>query len=51
MQLVCLRPTGEKLEETWNDAKKMLSNSQLLQNLKNYPKVRPCLGPVYLVPI
>ncbi|RYH28883.1 hypothetical protein EON65_10520, partial [archaeon] len=38
MQLVCLRPTGEKLEENWNDAKKMLGNSQLLQMLKNYPK-------------
>eukprot|EP01040_Poterioochromonas_malhamensis_P005875 gene5875-6317_t len=38
MQLVCLRPTGEKLEETWNDAKKMLSNSTLLASLKNYPK-------------
>lgn len=23
-QLVCLRPTGEKLEENWNDAKKVL---------------------------
>ena len=33
-----MRPTGEKLEENWNDAKKMLSNSQLLANLKNYPK-------------
>lgn len=38
MQLVCLRPTGEKLEENWNDAKKMLGNSQLLQLLKNFPK-------------
>jgi dynein heavy chain len=38
MQLVCLRPTGEKLEETWNDAKKMLGNSALLSMLKNYPK-------------
>ncbi len=38
MQLVCLRPTGEKLEENWNDAKKMLGNSQLLQLLKTYPK-------------
>ena len=34
MQLVCLRPTGEKLEENWNDAKKLLSNGSLLQNLK-----------------
>ena len=38
MQLVCLRPTGEKLEETWNDAKKMLSNSSLLVQLRNFPK-------------
>jgi dynein heavy chain len=38
MQLVCLRPTGEKLEENWNDAKKMLSNGGLLAALKNYPK-------------
>ena len=38
MQLVCLKPTGEKLEENWNDAKKMLGNSQLLQMLKSYPK-------------
>jgi dynein heavy chain, axonemal len=37
-QLVCLRPTGEKLEENWNDAKKLLGNSDLLQLLKNYPK-------------
>jgi hypothetical protein len=29
MQLVILRPTGEKLEENWNDAKKMLGNSQV----------------------
>jgi dynein heavy chain, axonemal len=29
MQLVILRPTGEKLEENWNDAKKLLSNSQV----------------------
>ena len=38
MQLVCLKPTGEKLEENWNDAKKLLSDSQLLQKLKGYPK-------------
>lgn len=38
MQLVCLKPTGEKLEESWNDAKKLLGNSQLLSLLKNYPK-------------
>ena len=38
MQLVCLRPTGEKLEESWNDAKKLLGNSSLLSMLKNYPK-------------
>ena len=33
-----LRPTGEKLDETWPDAKKMLSNSNLLNLLKAYPK-------------
>ena len=38
MQLVCLRPTGEKLEENWNDAKKLLGNSSLLQSLKSFPK-------------
>lgn len=38
LQLVCLRPTGEKLEENWGDAKKMLGNSNLLQLLKTYPK-------------
>jgi len=38
MQLVCLKPTGEKLEENWNDAKKLLGNGQLLQKLKDYPK-------------
>lgn len=38
MQLVVLRPTGEKLEENWNDAKKMLSNSDLLNKLKDFPK-------------
>lgn len=38
MQLVCLRPTGEKFEETWADAKKLLGNGNLLHLLKNYPK-------------
>jgi len=38
LMVVCLRPTGEKLDETWADAKKMLSNSQLLDKLKKYPK-------------
>ncbi|CAM9109021.1 unnamed protein product [Choristocarpus tenellus] len=38
MQCCVLRPGGEKYEETWADAKKMLSNSKLLDNLKNYPK-------------
>ena len=38
MQLVCLKPTGEKLEENWGDAKKILGNSQLLNLLKSYPK-------------
>lgn len=28
----------QKYEETWNDAKKVLGNSQLLSLLKNYPK-------------
>lgn len=28
----------QKLEENWNDAKKMLGNSQLLSMLKNFPK-------------
>ncbi|KAH8057484.1 dynein light chain binding protein [Aureococcus anophagefferens] len=40
LMVVCLRPTGEKLDETWADAKKMLSNSQLLDKLKKYPKAR-----------
>ena len=38
MQLCCLRPTGTKYEETWNDAKKLLSESSLLANLKGYAK-------------
>ena len=37
-QVVCLAPTGEKFTETWGDAKKMLSNGQLLNLLKGYPK-------------
>ena len=38
MQLIVLKPTGEKLEENWNDAKKLLSNGGLLQMLKTFPK-------------
>mmetsp|Transcript_25191 Transcript_25191/g.84661 ORF Transcript_25191/g.84661 Transcript_25191/m.84661 type:complete len:4540 (+) Transcript_25191:178-13797(+) len=38
LMVVCLRPTNEKLDETWADAKKMLSNPKLLQMLKLYPK-------------
>ena len=38
MQLVVLRPTGEKFEEDWGDAKKMLGNSSLLTMLKSFPK-------------
>jgi dynein heavy chain len=38
MQLVILKPTGEKFNEDWLDAKKLLGNSQLLQLLKAYPK-------------
>jgi len=38
MQLIVLKPTGEKLEENWNDAKKLLSNGQLLTMLKTFPK-------------
>ena len=37
-QVVCLSPTGEKLSESWSDAKKMLGNGKLLDLLKNYPK-------------
>ena len=37
-QCCLLRPGGEKYDETWGDARKMLSNSKLLDNLKNYPK-------------
>ena len=36
--VVCLRPTGVKLEETWADAKKMLADTSLLDKLKRYPK-------------
>merc|ERR1711871_1011717 len=38
MQLCVLRPTGTKYEENWNDAKKLLSESSLLANLKGYAK-------------
>ena len=38
MQLVVLRPTGEKFEEDWGDAKKMLGNGQLLNMLKTFPR-------------
>jgi dynein heavy chain len=38
MQLVVLRPTGEKFEEDWGDAKKMLGNPSLLNMLKNFAK-------------
>eukprot|EP01033_Poteriospumella_lacustris_P008676 gene8676-6241_t len=38
-QLVCLRPTGEKLDETqWNDAKKVLGHPNILNMLKGYQK-------------
>jgi dynein heavy chain len=43
VKIVCqictiLRPTGEKLDETWGDSKKMLGNAKLLDLLKDYPK-------------
>ncbi len=43
VKIVCqmctvLCPTGEKLDETWGDARKMLSNTRLLDLLKAYPK-------------
>ncbi len=43
VKIVCqictiLRPTGEKLDETWGDSKKMLGNAKLLELLKEYPK-------------
>ena len=37
-QLVHLRPTGEKLEESWVDGKKILGNGGLLNLLKGYDK-------------
>lgn len=37
-QLICLKPTGEKLAEDWNDAKKLLSNMGLLDSLRRYAK-------------
>mmetsp|Transcript_53278 Transcript_53278/g.159518 ORF Transcript_53278/g.159518 Transcript_53278/m.159518 type:complete len:3881 (-) Transcript_53278:473-12115(-) len=33
-----LRPTGEKLDDSWADSKKMLGNPKLLDLLKAYPK-------------
>lgn len=43
VKIVCqmctvLRPTNEKLDETWADSKKMLGNNRLLDLLKEYPK-------------
>jgi len=38
LMCTCLRPTGDKLEETWGDAKKMLGDSKLLDKLKLYKK-------------
>jgi dynein heavy chain len=38
LQLVCLKPTGEKLEEKWEDCRKMLGNNNLLALLKNFKK-------------
>lgn len=38
LMIINLRPTGEKLDETWADAKKMLSNASLLEKLKRYSK-------------
>ena len=35
---VVLRPTNEILDETWADAKKLLSHPKLLDSLKSYPK-------------
>eukprot|EP00595_Chromulina_sp_UTEXLB2642_P003598 CAMPEP_0196767344 /NCGR_PEP_ID=MMETSP1095-20130614/39365_1 /TAXON_ID=96789 ORGANISM="Chromulina nebulosa, Strain UTEXLB2642" /NCGR_SAMPLE_ID=MMETSP1095 /ASSEMBLY_ACC=CAM_ASM_000446 /LENGTH=575 /DNA_ID=CAMNT_0042134889 /DNA_START=1788 /DNA_END=3516 /DNA_ORIENTATION=+ len=37
-QLIHLKPTDDKLDESWNDVKKLLGNPNLLTNLKNYPK-------------
>ena len=36
--VVVLRPTGEKLDEDWAGAKKMLANGRLLDLLKTYAK-------------
>ena len=43
VKIVCqmcavLRPTKEKLGDTWTDSKKMLGNPKLLECLKDYPK-------------
>merc|ERR1712138_67324 len=38
LMVVCLRPTGVKLDENWADAKKMLADTSLLDKLKRYPK-------------
>uniref|UniRef100_A0A7S2K9S5 AAA+ ATPase domain-containing protein n=1 Tax=Leptocylindrus danicus TaxID=163516 RepID=A0A7S2K9S5_9STRA len=43
VKIVCqmctvLRPTGEKLDDSWGDSKKMLGNAKLLDLLKAYPK-------------
>lgn len=43
VKIVCqmctiLSPTGEKLDETWVDARKMLGHSRLIDLLKEYPK-------------
>ena len=38
LQVTNLRPTGDKYEETWGDAQKMLGNPRLLDLLKNYAK-------------
>ena len=43
VKIVCqmcamLRPTREKLDDSWGDSKKMLGNPKLLDLLKEYPK-------------
>jgi len=43
VKIVCqmcavFRPTGEKLDDSWGDSKKMLGNPRLLDLLKAYPK-------------
>ena len=43
VKIVCqmcttLRPTGEKLDDSWSDSRKMLANPKLLDLLKEYPK-------------